>query len=141
MEATTLRTNFNRDGFLIVEDFFDEAEMAVFDAAITRYIREIAPTLPPDRVFYEQPGGAIKSINRLDEHDAFFADFKRHPRFLALIAEIFQTDQAQIISESLQFFGKPAYEGSITPLAAGQRLSALRASGVADDLACARLRG
>jgi phytanoyl-CoA hydroxylase len=115
MNTTAIRTAFHLDGFVIIEGFFDEAEMANVDAAISRYLREVVPHLPPDQVFYEAAGCVIKSMNRLDEHDAFFADFKHDPRFLALTAEIFQTDEAGIISESLQFFGKPAREGSVTP--------------------------
>ncbi|MFN0122409.1 MAG: phytanoyl-CoA dioxygenase family protein [Blastocatellia bacterium] len=110
---TDLRTMFQQDGFAIVRDFFTAAEMAEFDAAIARYVEEVVPQLPPDHVFHEA-GGGIRSMNRLDEHDAFFAHFKQHPRFLQLVAEIFATDESQIISESLQFFGKPAYEGSVT---------------------------
>lgn len=113
-KSEIIRGNFHRDGFVIVPDLFTGDEMADFDAAISRYINEVTPRLPPDQVFREA-GGAIKSINRLDERDEFFAGFKRHPRFLALVAEIFETSEAEIISESLQFFGKPAYEGSVTP--------------------------
>ena len=109
-----MRDDFERDGFVIVPDFFSAEEMTDFDHAITRYINEIVPNLPPDRVFREA-GGAIKSMNRLDEGDEFFAGFKRHPRFLSLIAAIFAVGETEIISESLQFFGKPAYEGSFTP--------------------------
>jgi phytanoyl-CoA hydroxylase len=105
---------FHQDGFLLLPSFFDEAEMANIETAITRYVREVVPRLPAGYVFRED-GGGIRSMNRLEEHDAFFAAFKQQPRFLQLVAEIFETDATQIISESLQFFGKPAYEGSVTP--------------------------
>ncbi|MDX2031292.1 MAG: phytanoyl-CoA dioxygenase family protein [Blastocatellia bacterium] len=111
---TKLRTTFQQDGFAIVRDFYTVAEMAEFDTALARYVAEVVPHLPPDYVFHEA-GGGIKSMNRLDEHDTFFADFKRHPRVLQLVAELLGTSATQIIAESLQFFGKPAYEGSVTP--------------------------
>ncbi len=107
-------TNFHQAGFLLLAGFFDAAEMTKIEAAVARYICDVMPQLPADYVFYEDNGG-IRSMNRLDEHDAFFAHFKQHPRFLQLVAEIFATDESQIISESLQFFGKPAHEGSVTP--------------------------
>jgi phytanoyl-CoA hydroxylase len=107
-------TQFHQDGFLLLPGFFDAAEMANIEAAIARYLREVVPQLPAGYVFRED-GGGIRSMNRLEEYDAVFAAFKQQPRFLQLAGELFATDATQIIAESLQFFGKPAYEGSVTP--------------------------
>jgi len=77
MKSEAIRKAFHQDGFVIVEGFFDENCMARLEAAMNRYVAEIVPALPPDQVFYENgPTGAIKSMNRLDEHDPFFAAFK-----------------------------------------------------------------
>jgi phytanoyl-CoA hydroxylase len=116
MNSEAIRKAFHRDGFVVIEGFFDENYLARLEAAMNRYVAEVAPALPPDQVFYENgQTGAIKSMNRLDEHDPFFAAFKTQASYVDLVAEIFETAPREIISESLQFFGKPAYEGSVTP--------------------------
>src|ERR1700689_1466121 len=89
--------------------------MTEIDRQIDRYVQEVVPALPKDRVFYESGGGAIKSMNRMDEENSFFRDFKRQPVLIQLMAGIFGTSEDEIVAESLQYFGKPAYEGSVTP--------------------------
>lgn len=116
MVMQELREAYKRDGFVIIENLFGEEYIAEIDHAIERYVKQVVPNLPPDRVFYESGGnGGIKSMSRLDEDDSFFADFKRHPKLLGLMADIFGTEQKEIVGESLQYFGKPAFEGSVTP--------------------------
>lgn len=105
---------FARDGFVIIPSFFDKAFMDELDGAVNRYIRDVVPGLPPDQVFYEEGGRkAIKSMNRLDEHQSFFTQFKRHPKFLEVVSSLLQSND--IVVENLQFFGKPSFDGSVTP--------------------------
>jgi hypothetical protein len=94
----------HRDGFLLLPHFVAEAKMANIEAAITRYVREVVPQLPADYVFCKD-GGGIRSMNQLEEHDAFFATFKQQPRFLQLAAELFATDAPQIISDRRRIRG------------------------------------
>lgn len=116
MNTIQLREAYERDGFVIIDDLFGEDYMAEIDRAIERYVGEVVPTLPPDRVFYETGGGGgIKSMNRMNQEYDFFADFKQHPKLIQLMAAIFNTEPEEIVAESLQYFGKPAFEGSITP--------------------------
>lgn len=116
MDIKQLREAYERDGFAIIEHLFDEEYMAEIDRAMERYVKQVVPYLPPDRVFYESGGGGgIKSMSRMDEDDSFFADFKSHPKLIRLMADIFGTQKNQVVAESLQYFGKPAYEGSVTP--------------------------
>src|SRR4051812_38079572 len=90
------REIFERDGFVIIEDFFDESFMAQIDEALETYIKNIVPALPSDRVFYEQTGKAsIKSMSRMNEESAFFEDFKNHPRIVNLAAEIFNLQASE----------------------------------------------
>lgn len=91
MDASAIRKAFYRDGFVIIESFFEESCLQDVQRAVQRYIRDVVPTLPPDHVFRENGAAkAIKSMNRLDQHDAFFAEFKVHPRSIELMAQIFQ---------------------------------------------------
>lgn len=116
MDSIAIRTAFHRDGFVVVEGFFGESYLASLEAAMNQYIERVVPTLPPEQVFREHGRtGAIKSMNRLDEHDPYFAAFKSQAAYVDLVAGIFETEPGGITSESLQFFGKPAREGSATP--------------------------
>jgi len=116
MDTTAIRQTFLRDGFALVEEFFAALEMDELERQIESYLRDVVPTLPPGIVLREHhTSGPIKSMSRMDEFAPFFAQFKAQPRFIALAADIFQVALAEIISETMQFFGKPAYEGSTTP--------------------------
>jgi ectoine hydroxylase-related dioxygenase (phytanoyl-CoA dioxygenase family) len=54
-------------------------------------------------------------MSAMDREDEFFAELKRHPRFIALAAELFGAAEADIVAENMQFFGKAAREGSAAP--------------------------
>lgn len=116
MNTTQIREAYECDGFVIIDDLFGEDYMAEIDRAIARYVKDVVPTLAPDRVFFEQgSGNGIKSMSRMNEEDPFFAHFKQHPKLIQLMADVFGTEPDDIVAETLQYFGKPAFEGSITP--------------------------
>lgn len=116
MSEKNLRETFERDGFVIVEEFFDEGLMAEIDRQLESYIAEVVPRLPPERVFRESgAGGAIKSMSRMNEESEFFARFKTHPKIIESVADLFAVKPSEIVAENMQYFGKPAFEGSITP--------------------------
>lgn len=111
-----LRNDFERDGFLILEPFLTDAEMDDIEARINSYIRDIVPHLPAGRVFREEgSGGTIKSMGRMDLEDPYWSEFKRHPKILSLVSKVLGVQEDEIVSENLQYFGKPAFEGSVTP--------------------------
>ncbi|HEY0658710.1 MAG TPA: phytanoyl-CoA dioxygenase family protein [Pyrinomonadaceae bacterium] len=111
-----IRENFERDGFVLIEKIFDEIEMREIDRHLDQYMHMVVPNLPRDRVFFEAGNiGKIKSMNRINEESDFFSEFKEHPKIKHLVANIFDTEPDNIVAETLQFFGKPALEGSITP--------------------------
>lgn len=44
MKPEAIRTAFHQDGFVIVEDFFDENYMSRLEAAMNRYVEQVVPT-------------------------------------------------------------------------------------------------
>lgn len=111
-----IREDFECDGFVLIENFFDENEMRSIERHLDDYIKAVVPTLAPDRIFREADGrGKIKSMSRMDEESDFFGEFKQHPKFKALVAGIFAVESDDLVAETLQFFGKPEFEGSVTP--------------------------
>lgn len=116
MNTFEIRNQFEEDGFVIVEDFFSEQFMKEIDEQLSNYIKKEVPKLKPERVFFEDgKNSAIKSMSRMNDESRFFYDFKEHPKVKHLVADIFEVEVNEIVSETLQFFGKPAFEGSITP--------------------------
>lgn len=116
MNTFEIRNQFEEDGFVIVEDFFSPQFMEEIDKQLSNYIEIEVPKLKPERVFYEDgKASSIKSMSRMNEESRFFLDFKEHPKVRRLVADIFGVEINEIVSETLQFFGKPAFEGSITP--------------------------
>lgn len=116
MNTFEIRNQFEEDGFVIIEDFFSEQFMKEIDEQLSDYINNKVPKLSSERVFYEDGKiGSIKSMNRMNEESQFFNDFKEHPKVKHLVADIFGVETRDIVSETLQFFGKPAFEGSVTP--------------------------
>lgn len=120
MIETTNQTNlpekFERDGFVIVENFFDDDYMAEIDCELEKYVFDIVPTLSAERVFREADGaGAIKSLSRMNEESEFFARFKTNSKIVEFVAALFAVAPEEIVAENMHYFGKPAFEGSITP--------------------------
>jgi phytanoyl-CoA hydroxylase len=111
-----IREDFERDGFVLIENFFDQQVMDEIDLHLTQYVQTVVPHLPPNRVFRESgKTGAIKSMNGMNEESEFFHKFKEHSQLKRLVAYVFDTEPDDIVSETLQFFGKSAFEGSTTP--------------------------
>ncbi len=109
------RAQFESDGFVRLQGFFDEAFMQAVESAVARYVETVVPGLPAGRVFREANGEAIKSMSAMDKEDDFFAKLKRHPKFSALAAELLGVAEEEIVAENMQFFGKAALEGSAAP--------------------------
>jgi phytanoyl-CoA hydroxylase len=111
--VTSMRIDFERDGFVVVSRFFDDGTIGGIEQAALRYVAAIVPGLPPGRVFREGAGTAIKSMSAMDKEDPFFASLKHHPRFVALAEELLGT--SDIVAENMQYFGKAPREGSAAP--------------------------
>ncbi len=107
------KARFEEDGFVAVPGFCNAEELQGIESALTRFIEESMPTLPPEEVFYENKKDrqSLKQIQRMHEHDDFFASFmESSPNALAeeLLGE-------PVISKNLQYFNKPPGKGKPTP--------------------------
>jgi phytanoyl-CoA hydroxylase len=79
------KSSYDRDGFVVVRQLLDPAELAELTAALDRYIRDVVPTLPRSHAFYEDRARpeTLKQLQHLGG-DPFFAAYRRQPRWLAL---------------------------------------------------------
>ena len=112
--VSELAAQFNRDGFVIARSLFDGAELDEMREHLDRFVRQVAPTLPPGEAYYEQAApDVLKSAFRLHEHDAFFDELSRVPRVTNIVAAIFADENIQ--SRGVSFFAKAARSGSGAP--------------------------
>ena len=107
------QSRFEEDGFVVVPGFCDAEEVQGIESTLTTFIAEIVPSLPVEQVFYEDKNekSTLKQIQRMHEHDAFFAAFfEGKPRQLAeeLLNE-------SVVGKNMQYFNKPPGMGKATP--------------------------
>ena len=107
------KRQFEKNGFVCIESFCDTEQLLELEAALSRFIQVVVPTLPPEEVFYEDKShkATLKQIQRMHQHDEFFGDFMQHkPKQLA--EELLGED---VRPKNLQFFNKPPGKSMATP--------------------------
>lgn len=111
-----LKKTFDRDGLLKIEPFFGEERMQEIESELTRYVKEIVPSLLPDDVLYETgSGGAgrpIRLLVRMEEHSGYFSRLAETPEILELVGTLVN---GEAVSTGVELFAKPAQVGAAVP--------------------------
>ena len=92
-EGEQLKSDFNAQGYVVLEGFMDGREADEVAAAIDRYIADVLPTLSESAAFYEvkdQPE-TIMRLQNLGDHDEYFRELYLSDRFVGL-AELLLDD-------------------------------------------------
>ena len=107
------RTCFERDGYVAISPLFDGDEMAEIKTEVARYIRDVVPTMPDTRVYYEDKAdpSSLKQIQKIFEYDDYFAGLMNG--VIRRMAETVLDDD--VIPINMQYFNKPAGIGQATP--------------------------
>jgi ectoine hydroxylase-related dioxygenase (phytanoyl-CoA dioxygenase family) len=114
MHTASIAQQFHQDGFAIVRGLFSPDELAALESHLQEHIQTVVPRLKPGEVYYEDaPGKPIKSIFFLDRDVPCFRQLMGDPRLLEIMQAIYAG--ANVIQESVMFFGKAARVGSVTP--------------------------
>lgn len=100
-----LREQFMQDGFVVVRPFLHEEELQELASELERYIREIVPGLPASDAFYHDRTRpeTLKQLQHIRD-DAFFDEYRRHPKWHALACELLGEDCAP---QEPEWFNKP----------------------------------
>jgi phytanoyl-CoA hydroxylase len=108
------RQTFDRDGYTVVRGLFTKNEIDEIHLEIARYVRDVAPSLPPKSVFYENPDdpATLKQLEHMSGHDAFFKRYLEDERFFELGEWLLD---GPVTAENLQWFDKPPAQSSPTP--------------------------
>lgn len=109
-----LPTGFDRDGYVAIRPLFDNEKMAEIRAETIRFIRDVVPTMPDTRVYYEDKNDllSLKQIQKMFEYDDYFAKLMNES-IIRELAETLLRDDVQPIN--MQYFNKPAGTGQATP--------------------------
>lgn len=105
---------FSRNGFVRLKGYLTSEEVRNLEENLQRYIREIAPGLPPTDVFYEIQGRAetLKQMQQMETHDPFFQSIAVLPKFARLAEALLGTP---VVLRGVELFNKPAGIGKPTP--------------------------
>ena len=108
-----MRTEFEREGYLVIRNFLSEPELGELTGELDRYISEVVPSLSSEDAFYQDPDRpeTLKQLPRM-ARDPFFDDYRHRSQWneLAgtLLAESFSAKEPQ-------WFNKPPGAEHPTP--------------------------
>ena len=107
------RDRFEHDGYVAISPLFDSDKMAELKAEAVRYIRDVVPTMPEARVYYEDKNdpSSLKQVQKIFEYDSYFLDLMNGA--VRTIAETVLDDE--VVPVNMQYFNKPAGIGQATP--------------------------
>ena len=112
MDWKELSKQYERDGCVRVRRFFDADTLAVVRGELARYVREIAPAVPPGDRILEADGTNVRNLWRMEKHDEFFDRLAQRDQIVGLVRELVHGEPVLMAVET---FNKPARVGSGVP--------------------------
>ena len=113
MGNNELKSDFNRDGFVVIRQFLPENEFAELRRELYRYIKRVVPTLPYADAFYEDKSRpeTLKQLQHM-ESDPFFRAYSNNRRWKRL-GETLLGEEAN--AKGGEWFNKPPRTNHPTP--------------------------
>lgn len=114
MTEAVSRSDFDRDGFVVIRDFLPAEEFAELTDNIDRFIRDVVPGLSSDFAFYQdrQRPETLKQLSHMDT-DPFFAEYMSHPLWLQTARTLLGEDD--LVVQGVEWFNKPPNTDHPTP--------------------------
>ncbi|WP_209329686.1 phytanoyl-CoA dioxygenase family protein [Lunatimonas salinarum] len=114
MDTETLKTTFERDGFILLPGFLTIEQIAEIRERLDHFIKNQSAVLPPEHIKYEVKGDAstLKMLQDLHAYDPFFADVLFNSTFTKLAEELLEE---KVIGKTVEYFNKPPKVGKGTP--------------------------
>jgi ectoine hydroxylase-related dioxygenase (phytanoyl-CoA dioxygenase family) len=105
-------SEYERDGFVRVTKFLSAEDLKDLRAAIERYTREVVPQVPAGDRVLEADGKSVRNLWRMEQHDAYFAEFARRKDVLDVVTPLVRGTPVLM---GVETFNKPAKVGSGVP--------------------------
>lgn len=113
MRINNLKSDFDRDGFVVVRKFLTGDELDELNRELDRYIREVVPGLPGTSAFYQdqsQPQ-TLKQLQHMGV-DPFFAAYREQQRWKDIATVLLGEECA---AREPEWFNKPPGAEHPTP--------------------------
>lgn len=114
MNLQEVKSQYDRDGFVIVRQPLSPTDFQLLQQEVDRYIREVVPRLPPSDAFYDADRSRPETLKQLQrmEQDSFFEQYLRNPVWKSL-AEALLGEPAT--ASGAEWFNKPPNTNHVTP--------------------------
>jgi phytanoyl-CoA hydroxylase len=114
VNAKKIQNIFNRDGFVRIESFLTQKEVAEARIELDRIIRDCVPNMPSEHVFYEDitDSSTLKQLQCLHTYDPYFEAMMFGSKAQEL-AEIVLGNS--VVPKNMQYFNKAPSVGQPTP--------------------------
>ncbi len=113
-QKTEMKSRFDEDGYVTVTPLYSDQEIAILNAEIERFIRDVVPGMPIEKVYYEDKAdnSSLKQIQKMFEYDDHFENLM----FNGPERKIAETVLGEpVVPVNMQYFNKPAGIGKPTP--------------------------
>lgn len=106
--------SFDHNGFLAITPLFDETRINEINKEIDRFIQNIVPTMPVERVYFEDNNdrSTLKQVQKLFDFDPYFNELMCNSEIRGIAEQLLQDDVRPI---NMQYFNKPPRTGQATP--------------------------
>lgn len=111
---STLKQDFDRDGYIAIRPLFDATQMAEINRELDRYLKDVVPKMSPTEVYYEDKSrqDTVKQMMFLERYDSYFADLLKS----SAVHELAETVLGEpAIAQNMEYFNKPPGIGKQTP--------------------------
>ena len=113
MDTTQISKDFARDGYVVVPGLLDQRLLTEVEGEIVRYVEEVAPTVPSDRVIFEPgPGKLINHLSNINHYDQYWKDLQANARILQAVIACVGTDVEPL---NAKVFNKAPGKGTPSP--------------------------
>jgi ectoine hydroxylase-related dioxygenase (phytanoyl-CoA dioxygenase family) len=112
--GSSLKQDFDRDGFIAIRPLFDAARMAEINRELDRYLRDVVPKMKDTEVYYEDKSdrSTVKQMMFLERYDPYFDTLLNssvvHDLAVTVLGE-------PAIAQNMEYFNKPPGIGKQTP--------------------------
>lgn len=113
MDHRQISPNFQRDGFVVVPGLLDDALLAEVEREIVRYVNEVAPGVPSDRVIFEPGAGRlINHLSNINHYDKYWRNLQDDSRIVEVVKACVGTDVEPL---NAKVFNKVPGKGTPSP--------------------------
>lgn len=111
---TSLKSSFDKDGYIALPGFLSSDEMEILNRQINRFIVEKIPLMSPGHYFYEDKDApsTLKQMQDMEKYDDYFASLSVHSKFEDLAKALLGEE---VICKTIEYFNKPPRIGKPTP--------------------------